>query len=167
MKLLPRRTFGENRFDMIHARFLLGSVSSQSHLYKSVFNALKPGGYFEISEMECGTFSDDGTVSPSMPSVRWWSMLEDAFENQAGQHRLLALRVSDHLLDVEGRPTTRCQRGTAITEGMNADRQLGLGCRAVDRPIPTLSHIGPEPSTSPSRPGSASLQIFDAIVRAK
>lgn len=47
-----RRTFGENRFDMIHARFLLGSVSSQAHLYKSVFPALKPGGYFEISDME-------------------------------------------------------------------------------------------------------------------
>ena len=65
---------------MIHARFLLGSVSSQAHLYKSVFNALKPGGYFEISEMECGTFSDDGTVRPEMPSVRWWNMLEEAFE---------------------------------------------------------------------------------------
>ena len=30
--------------------------------------------------------------------------LEHALEDQAGQHRLLALRVTDHLLDVVGRP---------------------------------------------------------------
>lgn len=73
-------TFGENRFDMIHGRFLMGSVGSHAELYKKVYGALKPGGYFELVELECGTFSDDGTVAPDSPSNQWWSWLEEAFE---------------------------------------------------------------------------------------
>lgn len=49
------RTFGSDRFDMVHGRFLMGSVSSHASLYKSVYDSLKPGGWFEIVEMECGT----------------------------------------------------------------------------------------------------------------
>lgn len=64
---------------MIHYRFLLGSVSDYPKLYQNIYRALKPGGYFEISEMECGTFSDDGTVTPDSPSVRWWNWLQEAF----------------------------------------------------------------------------------------
>lgn len=73
------RTFGDNRFDLIHGRFLMGSISDHNKLYKRIFNALKPGGYFEVSEMEGGTYSDDGTVGPDFPSVKWWAWLEEAF----------------------------------------------------------------------------------------
>lgn len=73
-------TFGSNRFDMVHARFLMGSVKDHAQLYANVYRALKPGGWFEISEMECGTFSDDGSVPENSPSVRWWTLLEEAFE---------------------------------------------------------------------------------------
>jgi hypothetical protein len=65
---------------MIHGRFLIGSVSSHANLYKEVYNALKPGGYFEIVELECGTFSDDNTVKPDAASKQWWACLEEAFE---------------------------------------------------------------------------------------
>lgn len=58
----------------------MGSVGSHAELYKKVYNALKPGGYFEIVEMECGTFSDDGTVPPDSPSNQWWNWLEEAFD---------------------------------------------------------------------------------------
>ena len=64
---------------MVHGRFLMGSISSHADLYKKIYNALKPGGYFEIVEMECGTFSDDGTVSPDSDSNKWWMWLEEAF----------------------------------------------------------------------------------------
>lgn len=53
---------------MIHGRFLMGSITSHTELYKKVYSALKPGGWFEIVELECGTFSDDGTVPPDSPS---------------------------------------------------------------------------------------------------
>lgn len=29
--------------------------------------------------MEIGTFSDDGSVTPEMPSVQWWTHLQEAF----------------------------------------------------------------------------------------
>ncbi|KJX97648.1 methyltransferase like protein [Zymoseptoria brevis] len=72
-------TFGQNRFDMIHSRFLMGSVSSHSALHKEIYAALKPGGWYELVELECGTFSDDGSVMPDAPSVQWWALLESAF----------------------------------------------------------------------------------------
>lgn len=80
LRRIKCRTFGDNRFDMIHARFTLGSVSDYSTLFKRIFSALKPGAYFEISDMESGTFSDDGTVTPDMACVKWWSTLSEAFE---------------------------------------------------------------------------------------
>lgn len=29
--------------------------------------------------MQAGTFSDDGTVTPDMASVRWWSVMQEAY----------------------------------------------------------------------------------------
>ncbi|KAK4635790.1 Methyltransferase pytC [Fulvia fulva] len=72
-------TFGHNRFDMIHGRFLMGSITSHAELYKKIYNALKPGGYFELAEMECGTFCDDETVPADSDSNKWWMWLEEAF----------------------------------------------------------------------------------------
>ena len=71
--------FGVDHFDMIHARFLLGSVSSCAELYKKVYAALKPVGWFEIVDMESGTFSDDGTVKEDSACVLWSQLLAEAF----------------------------------------------------------------------------------------
>lgn len=73
------RTFGASRFDLIHARFLLGAVRDHAALYNQVYDALKPGGCFEISELQAGTSSDDGSVTPDMPSVKRWSLMQEAF----------------------------------------------------------------------------------------
>ena len=72
-------TFGDDRFDMIHEQFLLGSVSSYPELFKKVYTALKPGGWFEVIEMEAGTFSDDGTVVKDSACNRWGELLSEAF----------------------------------------------------------------------------------------
>lgn len=73
-------TFGENRFDLLHQRFLLGSVSSYPELYKKAYTAIKPGGWIEIVEMETGTFSDDGTVKEDSACKKWGVLLAEAFE---------------------------------------------------------------------------------------
>ena len=65
--------------------------------------------------------------------------LEHALEDQAGQHRLLALRVPHHLLDVVGGPAAAGQGGPAIAEGVDAYRQVGLRRRLVDRPVAPLA----------------------------
>jgi hypothetical protein len=71
--------FGESRFDMIHGRFLLGSVSSCAELFKKVYAALKPGGWFELVELEVGTFSDDNTLPEDSACVLWGKLLCEAF----------------------------------------------------------------------------------------
>ena len=57
----------------------MGSVSSHADFYKNVFAALKPGGWFELVEMECLTFSDDGTVPDDGASNQWGRLLNEAF----------------------------------------------------------------------------------------
>src|SRR6185369_2002210 len=71
--------------------------------------------------------------------LQLWITLEYAFEHQARQHGLLALRVADHLLDIEARPPRRGERIAAEAEGVDADRQADLLRRLVDRPIAALA----------------------------
>ena len=79
MELTFYRTFGEARFDMIHERFLMGSISSHTELYKNIYSALKPGGWFELVEMETLTFSDDGTVAEDSACNQWGRLQMEAF----------------------------------------------------------------------------------------
>lgn len=71
-------TFGRDRFDLVHARFLMSSVSDYPKLYKQAFDAIKPGGFLEISDIECGTFSDDDTLPSDTATVKWWRLMEEA-----------------------------------------------------------------------------------------
>ncbi|WPG98752.1 S-adenosyl-L-methionine-dependent methyltransferase [Acrodontium crateriforme] len=72
-------TWGENRFDMIHHRFSLGSVSDYPRLYKQAYAALKPGGWIEIIDMEAKAYSDDDTLPEDSPLVAWGKLIEEAF----------------------------------------------------------------------------------------
>ena len=47
--------------------------------------------------------------------------------------------MADHLLDIEGRPTTTGNRRAAIAEGMHGNRQISPAGGFVDRPIATLT----------------------------
>jgi ubiquinone/menaquinone biosynthesis C-methylase UbiE len=73
-------SYGDNRFDMIHARFLVGSISNHTELYKRVYNALKPGGWFQLVEMQAHSYSDDGTLPEDSALVKWGKLIEEAFE---------------------------------------------------------------------------------------
>lgn len=73
-------TWGDNRFDMIHCRLLIGSVSSYSHLYKQAYAALKPGGYIELSDTETMLYSHDGTVKDDMAVIKWSKLWDEAVE---------------------------------------------------------------------------------------
>lgn len=77
---LHLRTWGENRFDLIHGRLLMGSVSSYPNLYKQAYGALKPGGWLEISEADTTLYSDDGTVTDDMAVSKWAKLWDEAIE---------------------------------------------------------------------------------------
>lgn len=59
------RTFGENRFDYVHGRCLIGSLENEPELLRQALNSLKPGGWFEQNEVEVGCFR---SACPPRPS---------------------------------------------------------------------------------------------------
>ncbi|KAK4560723.1 hypothetical protein LTR86_005302, partial [Recurvomyces mirabilis] len=72
-------TWGDNRFDLIHHRHLIGSISNHAHFYKQAYNALKPGGWIEVVEMEAKLYCDDGTVPPTSAMKRWGDYIHEIF----------------------------------------------------------------------------------------
>lgn len=63
---------------MIHMRYLCGSITSYDDLYKRAYAALKPGGWVEIVDIECGNYCDDGSLPEDAPSIKWWAMLQES-----------------------------------------------------------------------------------------
>ncbi|KAF8854617.1 S-adenosyl-L-methionine-dependent methyltransferase [Acephala macrosclerotiorum] len=65
-------------FDYVHIRALLGSIDSWDDLYAQVYKHLKPGGYIEHIEGSIWIKSDDETLAPDSPIVRFCKLYEDA-----------------------------------------------------------------------------------------
>src|SRR5882757_6648692 len=65
--------------------------------------------------------------------------LEHPLEHDAGERRLLALRMANHLLDVETRPARCGDRIAAESEGMHADWKPGLLRGLINRPVTALA----------------------------
>lgn len=71
-------TFGTDRFDLIHMRFLLSAVSDYLRLYRQAYEATKPGGWVEVNDMVLSVFCDDGTFPQDGASVRWATLFQEA-----------------------------------------------------------------------------------------
>lgn len=65
---------------MIHQRLLIGSISSYSDLYKQAYAALKPGGWYELSEAETMLYSSDGSVKDDFACIKWSHLWDEAVE---------------------------------------------------------------------------------------
>ncbi|EXJ76979.1 hypothetical protein A1O3_10136 [Capronia epimyces CBS 606.96] len=50
------------KFDLIHARMLLTSSADFPRLFQQTFDALQPGGWFEIQDLCMPLLCDDGTI---------------------------------------------------------------------------------------------------------
>lgn len=87
-------TLGENSWDLIHLQMGCGSVSSWRQLYRTVFDHLRPGGYFEQVEIDLEPQCDDGTL-PDGPIKSWYQHLKGATERA---HRPIAYRKDSRYL---------------------------------------------------------------------
>lgn len=67
-------TWPDGTFDYVHMRYLVGAVGDWPRLFRQAYAALKPGGYIETFEPDAAFMSDDGTVPPDSPLVRWTTM---------------------------------------------------------------------------------------------
>ena len=68
----------DNYFDYIHSRFIIGSVSSWQRLIRKAFQHTKPGGYFEMQEVNCRFTSDDSTLEEDSNLARWSRLIVKA-----------------------------------------------------------------------------------------
>ena len=71
-------TFGSDRFDFIHMRCLIASVSDYPRLYKQAFDALKPGGWLEVNDVAIPVFCEDGTFPEDSASLKWAHWFKEA-----------------------------------------------------------------------------------------
>lgn len=68
----------QNKFDLIHARELLGTCPDWVELYKKALAALKPGAYFEQHEPSLFFYSDLTTFAPDHAYTQWGDFMLDA-----------------------------------------------------------------------------------------
>lgn len=83
-------TYGKESFDFIHARALYGSVSDYGALYQRVMDHLKPGGWFEETEVGVVPYSDDDTIKGT--TLENWGELSLTAGDRFGR----SLRIVDH-----------------------------------------------------------------------
>lgn len=62
--------YADNSFDFVHIRQLTGFINDWPKLYAQAFRVLKPGGYFECSDL-IGLGCDDGSVPKDSDMFRW------------------------------------------------------------------------------------------------
>lgn len=70
----------DNYFDYIHSRFMIGSISNWQRLVRKAFQHTKPGGYFELQELNCRFGSDDGSLKETSNLAQWSKLICDAAE---------------------------------------------------------------------------------------
>jgi hypothetical protein len=56
-------TFRKESFDFIHARSIYGSVADYPSIYSKIKEHLKPGGWFEQTEISVIPKSEDGSIA--------------------------------------------------------------------------------------------------------
>jgi SAM-dependent methyltransferase len=87
-------TYTKESFDFIHARALYGSVSDYGSLYRQVMAHLKPGGWFEETEVGVVPYSDDGSIRGT--TLEEWGELSLT----AGERFGRTLRIVDQTRDL-------------------------------------------------------------------
>lgn len=71
-------TFKENDFDLVHMRYLVGSIPDWTELFKQAYRVLKPGGWLESFESDAPITSKDGTVKDESALHQWGIMFGEA-----------------------------------------------------------------------------------------
>ncbi|KAG8531007.1 uncharacterized protein KY384_004364 [Bacidia gigantensis] len=71
----------DNHFDYVHSRFMLCSISNWKRYIRKAFQHTKPGGYFELQELDCRFSSDDGSLREDSAISYWSDAITEASAN--------------------------------------------------------------------------------------
>ncbi|KAL8961218.1 MAG: hypothetical protein Q9193_002190, partial [Seirophora villosa] len=80
-------------FDYIHARYMIASIGNWAALIRKAYKHTKPGGYFELQELDCRFTSDDGSLLPTSSLCHWSSLITEA----AAKYNRPVPRYTDYL----------------------------------------------------------------------
>lgn len=102
----------------------MSSVTDYPRLLTQAYDALKPGGYIEIKDMETSVFCDDGTFPSDSASNRWSTLLLGACEKIGRPiprlHAYKPMLEANGFIDVQElivkRPTNDWPRDTDMKE---------------------------------------------------
>lgn len=61
----------KQKFDIIHARMMVGSMADPQGLLKKAFDSTAPGGWFEFQDLYMPILCDDGTMPKDCAWQRW------------------------------------------------------------------------------------------------
>ncbi|EXL45061.1 hypothetical protein FOCG_13824 [Fusarium oxysporum f. sp. radicis-lycopersici 26381] len=67
-------TFKDDSLDFVHTRWLIGSVTDWTALFKQAYMALKPGAWLESFEVN-GFFESDDNTLPDKSALAQWGMI--------------------------------------------------------------------------------------------
>lgn len=73
-------TWADGSFDLVHMRYLFGSIADWPELFRQAHRVCAPGGWVESGECEVDFISDDGTVAPKSALATWGPMCKQAGE---------------------------------------------------------------------------------------
>jgi len=90
-------TYPANNFDLIYARYLIGSVADWERLFAQAFKAVKPGGYFEVLDPTSDMSCDDNTLPEDSALKRWNDLFIDA-AHKLGRPVCEAPKYKDYLV---------------------------------------------------------------------
>lgn len=64
----------DRKFDIIHGRLLNTTMAEPQATFKKAFEALNPGGWFEIQDMTLPTLCDDDSIPKDSAYQRWMDL---------------------------------------------------------------------------------------------
>ncbi|KAK4121743.1 S-adenosyl-L-methionine-dependent methyltransferase [Parathielavia appendiculata] len=82
-----------NDYDFAHFRFVNTLLKDNVAVLTRVFQNLKPGGWVEIQDVLPHVASDDNTIPPAYPLIKFYAMLKPVLRNKYG----FDIRLMDRL----------------------------------------------------------------------
>ncbi|KAH7246539.1 S-adenosyl-L-methionine-dependent methyltransferase [Fusarium tricinctum] len=70
-------SWSDNTFDLVHMRYLIGSITDWGALFKEAFRCCKPDGFVESVEVNPIFLSDDNTIASDSPINTWNRVCEE------------------------------------------------------------------------------------------
>ncbi|PYI08362.1 methyltransferase domain-containing protein [Aspergillus sclerotiicarbonarius CBS 121057] len=65
-------------FDLIHARYLCGSIQDWPKLFQQAYEQTRVGGWIEFQDFHLVTYSQDGTLNTDNNLYKWFEYLREA-----------------------------------------------------------------------------------------